>query len=92
MFMIYFDAKFHIPRSNGPLIVTVKLKAKENFWMDATLLFCILICLSKSCIYLNYLLPYTILGHYIKGFQCCSYFKSVCVCVCVGLPCYYYWL
>jgi hypothetical protein len=31
---VYLDIKFHIPSSNSPLLITVKLKAKENFTHD----------------------------------------------------------
>jgi hypothetical protein len=39
MFLIYLPAKFHIHSSYGPLIVAIKLKAKDRFHATAMLLF-----------------------------------------------------
>jgi hypothetical protein len=39
MCIIYFHTTFHMPSSNGPLIITTKTKAKYTFQAAATLLF-----------------------------------------------------
>lgn len=39
MFVIFSSAKFHIPSSNGSLVISVILQAKENIHMAAMLLF-----------------------------------------------------
>jgi hypothetical protein len=42
MFMVHMCAKFHTPRYNGPLVVVIGRKAKENVRTVAMLLFYIL--------------------------------------------------
>jgi hypothetical protein len=42
MFIIYLCKKIHIPSSNDPLVIAVKLKDKENVHMSVTPLFYIL--------------------------------------------------
>jgi hypothetical protein len=42
MFMSYFHIQLHMLRSYDPLVLSLKLKAKENSWMAVTLLFYIL--------------------------------------------------
>jgi hypothetical protein len=37
--MIYLRAKFHLPTSNGSLIIAIRPKAKAKFRMAAKLLF-----------------------------------------------------
>jgi hypothetical protein len=37
MFVIFYSAKFHIPSSNGSLVISVILQAKENIHMAAML-------------------------------------------------------
>jgi hypothetical protein len=39
MFVIYLHIKFHIPNSNGPLVINVKLKTKLKFCKATMLLF-----------------------------------------------------
>jgi hypothetical protein len=38
VFVINLFTKFHMPNSSGSLVIAVKLKAKENFFMATTLL------------------------------------------------------
>jgi len=42
MIIIYLSAKFHMPTSNGLLLMTIKHKAKHKFCTVAMLLFYIL--------------------------------------------------
>jgi hypothetical protein len=64
MFMTYFHNEFHVPSSDCSLIITVKLKADDNFCMAIILLFYILY--KNSCIFFKYPLPYTTSGPRIK--------------------------
>jgi len=40
--MIHFQTKFHIPSSNGSLVIAMKPKAKEKFRKFTILLYCII--------------------------------------------------
>jgi hypothetical protein len=70
MFMVLLHTKFHMPSSNGSLVIVVKLKAKENVRTAAMLLFYSLqkIYLYKNCMFRNYLLAKPSSVPYIKWF------------------------
>jgi len=68
IFMTHHHSKYHIPRSNGPSLITIKLKAKLKFRTTAMLLFYIIqnSYINKRSKFFEDLLPHMISGSYIK--------------------------
>jgi hypothetical protein len=62
MSIIYPHTKFHMPRSNGPLVIAVKLKAKSRFFAHPQ--FC------YFTFYKNYLQQIYILLEDLSGPRC----------------------
>lgn len=60
--MTYLHTKFHIPSLRGSLLIGAKLKAKEDLWKSAMLLFYILQIhyVVRSCMLCQDLLLYII--------------------------------
>jgi hypothetical protein len=60
MFTTFLHTEFNMPSPSGSLVITVKLKADDNFCMATILLFNILY--RKNCTFFKYLLPRIIPG------------------------------
>jgi hypothetical protein len=61
--MIYFYTKFHMPASNGPIVITIKPKLNANVHTVARLFYILQKnYLIKSWIFFEDLLPHSILG------------------------------
>jgi len=62
MFITYLKTKFHIPSSNGPLVINAKLKVKWKCSHSChTVLHSAKNYLNKSCLFVKDLLLYIIL-------------------------------